>query len=145
MNGRRWYAPAVLLLWLVTEILFDRWSSPSREAWALKHVTLYLALPALFLLVTGGHRFVRWRWNAATTRWALICCGLVLPFYVLAVLVLPGMQAYYPMWPIEGSAGGLASFTLSMLAIVGGTEFLYRGVMLLPLSHWGPWAVLLHL
>lgn len=141
----RWYWLGVLLLWVVIDQLFVRWASPSREAWAIKHVWLYLAVPALFLVATGGHRSIDWRWTPEARRWTLICCALVLPVYVGAVLLFPGMQSYYPMWPIEGSAWGLARYALAMLAIVVGTEFVYRGVMLLPLWRWGAWAVLFHI
>lgn len=110
----------------------------------MKHAGLYLALPLVFLLATRTHGAIAWRWNKEVGRWTLICCALVLPAYVVSVLFLPGMQAYYPIWPVEQSALGLARYALAMLVILGGTEFFYRGVMLLPLAGWGPWAVLLH-
>lgn len=141
---RRWYWVWVLLLWAAVQFGFNRWPVGSRGAWAAKHLALYMVLPMVFLVVTGSHRSIEWRWSPAARRWTIICCALVLPVYAGAIF-LPGMRAYYPMWPIETGAGGLVQYVVAMLAIVGATEFFYRGVMLLPMQGWGPAAVLPHL
>lgn len=140
----RWYWLWALVLWGLLQFGFSRWPVSSRQAWSVKHVCLYLILPLLFLMATRSHKFIQWRWSPKARRWTIICCAMVLPVYAVAAL-LPGMRAYYPMWPIDPGAGGVALYLASMLAIVGGTEFLYRGVMLLPMRGWGPWAVLPHL
>lgn len=132
------------MLWGLIQFGFGRWPAAGREAWAVKHVALYIALPFLFLIATRTHRSIQWRWSPEARRWTIICCALALPVYA-AALWLPGMQDYYPMWPIQPGAGGVAQYILAMLAVVGGTEFFYRGVMLLPLRGWGRAAVLLHL
>lgn len=141
----RWYWLGAILLWLIIEFLFQLWPSSSREAWAIKHLWLYAVLPASFLVASGSHHSIGWHWNAAARRWSLICCALALPVYVGAALFFPGMQDYYPMWPIQGSVWGLIRYVLTMLVIVGSTEFLYRGVMLLSLSRWSAWSILFHL
>lgn len=133
-----------LALFLVLELVARAWSLPGPAGQVAESLLLYTAIPVVVIRAAGRGEWLSLRVDQQILRYAAVVAVLVLPVYVFGALFVGSIRAYYPPWPVEVRVGGIAEHAAVILALMLGTEVMFRGLLLLALREVGPLIVLLH-